>query len=302
VTGEPLSSPLDVGVIALPGEPPQWIWAFTCPMPGCACRSAIVLSVGGDRTALLTAGAPVRDARLRGDNYGKAADAVVGAVAFAIDIDGGEVDHVRGDEPLDLASHPAARAVVDRIDGETLEEIGRLWHRGKGLPDPEEQSRATAARIALESWCPGDAVAWQEAVDAVRQDVFAFGDHVYEAVELYHLAADAEPDVVVVTFSVLQPRGAPEPGSVRIDAAGDAHLEPEHERHRALLEKLWAAFCRRHPRLRERLARRRAVVQELGYRVVAATAPPPPKRGADLAARAKKAQRKKARRARQKNR
>ena len=34
---------VEQGLIELPGTPPRWIWAFTCPTPKCACRAAIVL-------------------------------------------------------------------------------------------------------------------------------------------------------------------------------------------------------------------------------------------------------------------
>ena len=90
-------------------------------------------------------------------------------------------------EAFDFEAHPEARDVVDRIDGETLEELGRLWYRGKGWPDPEEKSR-DAPQIKVESWKPGEVVAWSEAMVGVRQDIFRIGARVFEAVVLYCVA------------------------------------------------------------------------------------------------------------------
>jgi len=133
----------EAGLIALAGGDPRWIWAFTCPTPGCDCRTAVVLSTDGAREVLVARGAPVRDAWLRSEGHAKAAAALEGVTAFAIDIDEGEVFPAYGEDPFnafDFAAHPEARDVVDRIDGETLEELGRLWYLGKGWPDPEAKS------------------------------------------------------------------------------------------------------------------------------------------------------------------
>ncbi len=181
----------EAGLIKLAGDDPMWLCAFTCPTPGCDCRTAVVLSTGGDRETLVTRGAPVRDAWLRGESHAKAAAALEGVTAFAIDIDEGRVFPAYDEDPLaafDFDAHPEARRVVDRIDGEMLEELGRLWYRGKGWPDPEEKGRQAPA-IKVESWKPGQLVAWGEALVGVRQDIFRLGDRVFEAVDLYCVAA-----------------------------------------------------------------------------------------------------------------
>src|ERR1019366_2695371 len=159
----------EAGLIDLVGDVPKWIWAFTCPTPGCDCRTAIVLSTDGDRQTLVVArGSPVRDAWLRGESHAKAAAALDGIAAFAIDIDEGCVFPAYGDNPF---------------------------------------------------------------------AAFDFDAH---------------------------------PGAVRVDNSGQASLEPEHERHRERLEQLWAAFQSRHPRYRERFARRSTVMQGLAGRIVGA--------------------------------
>jgi hypothetical protein len=38
-----------------------------------------------------------------------------------------------------VSEHPRIGAIAERIDGDVLDGIGRLWNRGKGRPDPEEQ-------------------------------------------------------------------------------------------------------------------------------------------------------------------
>lgn len=123
----------------------MWIWAFTCPTPGCDCRTATVLATTGDREGLTARGAPVRDAWLRRDGHARAAAALADVTAFALDIDDGGVFPVAGNDPFapfDFDAHPEVRRIVDRIDGETLDAIARLWYRGKGWPDPEERSLA----------------------------------------------------------------------------------------------------------------------------------------------------------------
>jgi hypothetical protein len=218
----------EAGLIELVGDAPRWIWAFTCPTPGCDCRTAIVLSTGGDRQTLVARGSPVRDAWLRGESRAKAAAALDGIAAFAIDIDEGCVFPAYGEDPFapfDLGAHPDASHVVDRIDGEILETLGRLWYRGKGWPDPEERSRE-AQQIKVEDWKRGDLVAWAEALVGVRQDIFRFDDRVFEAVDLYCVAEGCSCGEVVLDFVPVVPRGAPAPGAVRVDKSGQAFLEP----------------------------------------------------------------------------
>lgn len=263
----------EAGLITLAGDEPTWIWAFTCPTPGCDCRTAVVLSTNGDRETLVARGAPVRDAWLRGESHAKAAAALEGVTAFAIDIDEGGIFPAYGEHPFavfDFDVHPEVRDVVDRIDGETLEELGRLWYRGKGWPDPEAKSR-DSQQIKVETWKSGEVVAWGEAMVGVRQDIFRLGERVFEAVDLYCVAEGCSCGEVVVDFAPVVPRGAPAPGAVRVGRLGEATVEPEDEKHRERLEQLWAAFQKRHPRYRDRFARRSTVMQGLAGRIVGAS-------------------------------
>jgi hypothetical protein len=248
----------EAGLIELVGDAPRWIWAFTCPTPGCDCRTAIVLSTGGDRQTLVARGSPVRDAWLRGESRAKAAAALDGIAAFAIDIDEGCVFPAYGEDPFapfDLGAHPDASHVVDRIDGEILETLGRLWYRGKGWPDPEERSRE-AQQIKVEDWKRGDLVAWAEALVGVRQDILRRGGLLLRRGGARLRAG--RPAWCAGSRS--GSRGQVRPSLPRT----------EHERHRERLEQLWAAFQSRHPRHRERFALRSTVMQGLAGRIVGA--------------------------------
>jgi len=258
------------GIHELPGEDPRWLWAFTCPTPGCDCRTAIVLSTTGDREALIARGAPVRSAWLRREGHAKAASKAPDVTAFALDIDSGEVLPAYSEDVravFDVDAHPTARAVIDRIDGEVLDAIARLWYRGKNWPDPEEERRV-AAQIKIEDWRPGEFIPWGEALVGVRQDIYRLGDRVFDAIDLYCVAEGCACGVVVLSFAPVAPRGSPDPGAVRVGRSGKVIFEPAHERHRVRLEELWAAFRKRYPRFVERFARRSAVMQEISGRVV----------------------------------
>lgn len=271
---ESICVPPEAGLLALYGDDPWWIWAFTCRTPGCSCRTAVVLSTTtGDRTDLLARGGPVRDAWLHGENHASAASKLTDVSAFALDIDNGQVLPVQAANPfevLDLAAHPVVRAVVDRIDGELLDAIGRLWYRAKGWHDPEEKRRA-APGLEVRGWKAGELLAWNELLEGVRQDFYRIGDRSYEADELYCMIPGCGCGEVVVAFETIRPRGAPHPGRVRIAPSGATEMAPaKKERDRERLELLWDAFSRRHPRYVERFARRNAIMKELGARLLAA--------------------------------
>jgi hypothetical protein len=268
--------PAEAGLLQLPGDEPAWIWAFTCPTPGCDCREATVLWTGGDREMLLARGAPVAEAWRNRTGHAKAAAILDGVTAFAIDIDEGGAFDIHDPEAyaaLDLEAHPEARDVVQRIDGEVLDAIGRLWYLGKGWPDPEEKSRG-AEKIEIAEWKPGELVGWGEALFGLRQDFFRLGERVFEAADLHCVAPGCDCGDVVVDFVPITPRGAPPPGGVRVARSGEPTFE--HEKHRERLEQLWTAFVARHPRFGERLARRSSVMHSLAGKIVAG-----PRRGVE---------------------
>ena len=256
------------GLIQLPGSPETWIWAFTCPEPECACRTAVVLSRSGGRDALVECGRPVAEAWAGGGHYGQAAQRIQGATAFAIDLDTREVYPPVGEVPLDVASCPDVGAIVERLNDEVLDAVARVWVLGKGLDLPVPPS-AGGRKISIEGWRPGDLVVWDDAQVALRADTYVIGDHLFRAVELYCVASDCTCGKVVVDFGAVVPRGAPHPGHVEFDGR-DVALHPSHERHRTRLTELWDAYCRRHGEYRDRFAVRSAAMYGLAGRIIAA--------------------------------
>lgn len=258
------------GLLELPGSPERWIWAFTCPTPGCACRTAIVLTTDGGRDALLTRGTPVRDAWLGKGGYARATVGLERVDAFAIDIDDGTVSPAYFTDPSmerEWEHPPVVRDTAERIDGDVLDAIGRVWYHGKGWQDPEQKSRELR-EIKVENWSPGETVAWGEAVVGLREDMYRFGERVFEGIEHYCVKTGCSCGEVVVDFQPVVPRGAPAPGAVRVDRAGAVTFEPGHARHRERLDQLWTAFRTRHPRHVERFGQRSAIMHALGERIV----------------------------------
>jgi hypothetical protein len=261
----------DEGVFQLSGYDAPWIWAHTCPTPKCSCRSALILATNDGRAALLERGAPVRTAWQDGSGYADVAARLSDLDVFHIEIDSIEIFTPLGDEPLDLAKHPRIRAIVERLDGELLEEIGRLWYRGKGLPNPESAIRR-AGEIVIEGWQPGEMLAWNDVLRGVRQDLYLLDDRVFEATEMYCPVPDCSCGEVIVDFETLMPRGAPPPGRVTVQRAGAVKFESGKDRG-GRLARLWAAFEQRFPKYLERFARRYPVMKEVGARVEAKPRP-----------------------------
>lgn len=273
-----MDSPVPIveqGLIELPGAPGGWVWAFTCPTPLCACRTAIVLSMAGERETLLERGRPVADAWLGRGSYAQAALELRGLTAFALDLDSRQLFAPIGGALFDEDAHPDVKAVADRLDDDVLDAIARVWHLGKGQSPPPEPG-ALGAKIEVEDWRPGDRVMWDDVMPFLRADTYVFGERTFEAFELYCAEPECACGEVIVDFSSVVPRGAPHPGHVEFDG-NEATLHPEHERQRARLTELWSAYCQRHRDHRERFAKRSATVHGLAGRIV--SAPPKPKIG-----------------------
>jgi len=262
------------GLLELSGAPGCWIWAFTCPTPECACRTAIVLSTTGDRESLLTRGRPVAEAWLGAGGHAEVAYGLKDVIAFAVDLDTRELYSPIGDGPFDVDANPEMKAIAERLDDDVLDAIARVWHLGKGEQPPEPGERG--AKIEVEGWRAGDLVVWDDARPSLRGDTYVFGERIFEAIELYCVEPDCDCGDVIVDFSAVVPRGAPHPGHVEFNGEA-ATLSPEQERHRERLAELWTAYCARHPRYQERFARRSETMHGLAGRIVAA--PPKPKVG-----------------------
>lgn len=260
------------GIYELAGERPTWIWAHTCPDSKCDCRAVLILATTEGREALLERGATVHEAWLAGTEYAQAAWRLHDLDHFFIDIDTAEAYWTNGERRIDVGDHPRIGQILASMDGELLDEIGRLWYRGKGWPDPEQQI-LEAREVVLHGWQPGALVAWDDLCTGLRQDIYVLGRHHYEAAELYCPVAGCACGEVVVHFEARFPRGVPDPGSVVVQASGAARLDP-HQRGHARLEQLWAAFCKRHPRYPARFAQRYATVRIIGERLAAPAAPP----------------------------
>jgi len=162
---------------------------------------------------------------------------------------------------------------VERIDGDLLDEIGRLWYRGKGLPEPEQQA-LLATQVVIRGWREGEMLAYGDVLTGVRQDFYVFGDRLYEAEEMYCPLPGCACGEVTVAFETRVPRGAPPPGRVIVDGSGRGKLEPS-KNGRDRLAQLWRAFLERHPRHVDRFARRYPVMKTIGERVVGEPGPAP---------------------------
>ena len=259
------------GVFELAGPKPTWIWAHTCPTPRCPCRTAILACTSEGRDVLLRQGAPIRNAWNSGASHAQAAKEVSGLLVFALDIDSAAAYPIDGHDHIDLNERRDVAAVVERLHGDLLDELGRLWLKGKGLADPE-QTVQHANRIVIHGWRQGEMVAWNDLLKGVRRDLYRIGDRVYEASESYCPVPKCDCSEVYIAFDTRAPRGGPRAGSVRVLRSAPPKLDPNKARGE-LLEQLWTAFRARHARYEERFARRYEIVKKLGARISAAEPP-----------------------------
>src|SRR5262249_25009465 len=149
-----------------------------------------------------------------------------GVDAFFLDIDVVVAYPPVGERPLDLAEHPRVRAVVERLDGELLDEVGRLWYRGKGWPDPAEQRRA-AKEIVLQGWRPGMSVSYNNVLEGLRQDLYEIGDRLYEATDVHCISPGCTCGEVAIEVDTRAPRGAAPLGQVIVERSGAVRMESE---------------------------------------------------------------------------
>ncbi|WP_232431389.1 SEC-C metal-binding domain-containing protein [Cupriavidus sp. UYPR2.512] len=236
-----------------------------------------MLATHKGRETLEARGAPVWQAWMSGGRYREAAhevaDKCADIIVFGLDIDTAQEQQSDRDDPLDLAQYPEVAALMTHIDGKLLDAIGRLWYRGKGLSAPVETVLMSPPKIR--GWQRGEQLAWDEVYTCVRQDLYAFDAHVYEALDFYCPIPSCDCAEVNLHFEPVHPDGARSPGHVNVHLAGRIRLEPETHGDLTRLEQLWAAFCQRHPRYLERLSHRDTLIKATGERLVGpATAEP----------------------------
>jgi len=255
-------------IFELAGPEPVWIWARTCDLVSCECRSVLVLATHAGREFLLERGAAALDALNRRRNGLAIPAAIDGLIVFHVDIDTAEVDPPIGDELLAVPAHPRISDVAMRIDGDLLDAFNQLWYRGKGLPDLDQEVLA-ATEIVVKGWRRGGMLAWDEVFTGARQDVYVLEGRHYEAVDMYCPVPECECGEVAIDFAVLALRGAPRPGRIAVQLlSGVTEITPGSKRERDRLGRLWVEFRRRHPNYLARFARRHAVMKRVGARVV----------------------------------
>ena len=256
----------DDGLFELAGAKPAWIWAHTCPKPECECRTALILATDTGREYLLERGAAVRDAWKTGASQSSVAATIDDLVVFHLDIDTTGVFPLGGDEPVDLTANPQIADIAHRIDGDLLDALGKLWYRGKGRADPEQEA-LVPAEIRIKGWKRGGLLAWNDILTGVREDAYQIDDRFYEAIDLYCPAPGCECGEVVVLFETKVPQGAPSPGTVVVQASGATESRPG-KNDGARLEELWKSFRQRHPNYVDRFARRYPTMKRMGERIV----------------------------------
>lgn len=241
---------------------PLWLWADTCPEPDCGCRSAVIVaSRCGSRDAVLQTAATVRKGKEVGQSPKDVEDEIgEDCAVFDLDIDTGETRRVDDDQWAPLPDeYPWLNELLDAIDGDVLERLGRLWYQGKGKEAPDT---APQPPERIEDWEPGRYVSWIEAYFGVRMDFYVVDGRRYEAADLYCVDPDCACGRVQVLFNELDLEYSKFVGVAKIEH-GTTELEVV-DGTKELLDRLWAAFQKRYPRFLDRHAQRYPRMKEFG--------------------------------------
>jgi len=272
-----VSLPLEDGLIQLQstGSEPVWIWAETCPMPDCDCRSAVVIASRSGKESLLASASKVKKLLAKGDEI-EGVEAVLSedCAGVELEIDSGQVESAgEADLASTIERAPWLQSVLDRIDGAVLDDLGRLWYRGKGQPDPE---LAPVHPREIRDWKPGDEVSWEEAYWSVRDDLYLLDEQLYEVSEFYCVMPDCDCGRVMLRVGKVGEKADVLVGSVTIEKTGECELKTD-DGNREELDRIWAAYQKRYPEYRERHAARELRMREFGKALVehhaAASAP-----------------------------
>lgn len=245
--------------------------ALTCPVPECACRTAHVVATHLGVEALRVQCASQFEAWQDEGRYLEMNPQSEDFTVLSLDIDTCEAGLPDSGDPVDRAKHPALGAVADRVDGDVLDALARLWHLAKGRLDPEAEAEAQARAQPLpipQDWRPTQKLMWWELCGQNRADVYVQGSRIVGAQEHYCITPGCECNEVLVAFDNRRARYSPRIGGVSVSLAGDVQMLPQGWRG-AGLEHAWEMYRQRYPNYRARLARRFGLMREAGARALA---------------------------------
>ncbi len=237
--------------IRRPNQPSLWLWARTCPTQGCSCRDAMVVVTTQGQSAAAELRARVLQTLAVARSHvalGKALDPDVPCALLSIDT--GELSALSGEGP---PAHPAFAELAGHLPGDVLDELGRMWFRGKHERVPEGDRRAFAS---CSPWTPGDLVPFADIFVPVRMDLLPLGDRLFMAADHHCPDPTCECREVIVEFTQ-----GDDVAAMRIHPNDDCEPEggdPE------LLRGLWAAYLLRYPNYLERLRARTELMRSFG--------------------------------------
>ncbi len=171
------------GLLELAGATPLWIWAHPCRLEDCDCRLAMILTTGDGRAALLERGAALHRAWHAGLDFRRVGSPTTELDVFQLNIDSVDAFLVGSQDPLDVTSHPQVRAVLERLDGEVLDAIGRFYDHSRGKED-RATSALAAKEIVLAGWSRGDMVEYGS-LGGARRDLYRVDGKLFETHESY---------------------------------------------------------------------------------------------------------------------
>jgi hypothetical protein len=252
---EPTLSPEVPGIMEIrrPNQSSLWLWARTCPTRGCSCRDAMVTVTSSGPSAAAELRARVLRTFAVARSHTALAQALDPDVPCALlDIDTGELGDLSGEGS---PGHAAFAELAGHVHGDMLDELGRMWFRGKRERVPEGDRKPLST---VSPWKPGDLVAFEDVFVPVREDMFILDGRAFLAVDNHCPEPTCECRQVIVEFV---PSRGKEVAAMRVQP--DGSCEPERgdpER----LHALWAAYVRRYPGFLERLRARTEIMRSFG--------------------------------------
>ena len=140
--------------------------------------------------------------------------------------------------------HAEALLVLLReaLDGELLDDFARLWRRLKGLPRVTDEPRRDPD---LGDWKSGEALAFGQVFEQLRDDGYPLGNKIYEVVDHYCAEPSCDCREVIVDF-FYSDGGGNDGGAATIDlATGDVSFT-HATNDETLVPTLWKRFVHRH--------------------------------------------------------